>query len=122
VCFLLATAQVELKVDEWEPLLFGNERTGLENHHMRAVHATALISTGRQKSSLNLSHAVGISLHEQHAALVGLGLDTTFHSQYFAKKTRFNRPILIYHYRLGEMPYRVADKASALRAGMRAAG
>ena len=67
-------------MDECKTLLFGNERTGLENHHMRAVHATALISTGREKSSLNLSHAVGISLHEQHAALVGLGLglDTTF--------------------------------------------
>ena len=69
-------------------LLFGNERTGLENHHMRAVHATALISTGREKSSLNLSHAVGISLHEQHAALVGL--DGTFHSRYFANETQFN--------------------------------
>ena len=36
---------------------------------MRAVNATALISTGREKTSLNLSHAVGVTLHEQHAAL-----------------------------------------------------
>jgi len=53
-------------------LLFGNERTGLQNQHLRVVHATALIPTGPQKTSLNLSHAVGIALHEQHAALEAL--------------------------------------------------
>ena len=54
-------------------LLFGNERTGLTNEHMRYVNATALISTGGDKSSLNLSHAVGVALHEQHVALESAG-------------------------------------------------
>jgi len=50
-------------------LLFGNERTGLETKHLKSVNCTALISTGAEKSSLNLSHAVSVAVHELHVAI-----------------------------------------------------
>lgn len=45
-------------------LVFGNEESGLANHHLAACQFSAEIPVVATDGSLNLSHAVGITLYE----------------------------------------------------------
>lgn len=47
-------------------LLFGNERTGLENDELNACHARVRIPTGDTLASLNLAAAVQVACYELH--------------------------------------------------------
>lgn len=42
-------------------LLFGNEKNGLSNEELRLCHEAAILPTGPEHASLNLSHAVAIA-------------------------------------------------------------
>jgi TrmH family RNA methyltransferase len=57
-------------------ILFGNERTGLENEHVRQCHSLLTIPTGAAYTSLNLAMAVQVVAYEVCLALrdrAGLG-------------------------------------------------
>lgn len=45
-------------------LVFGNEESGLANHHLAACHRFAEIPVVSEDGSLNLSHAVAVGLYE----------------------------------------------------------
>lgn len=45
-------------------LVFGNEESGLSNHHLALCQRTAEIPVLAQDGSLNLSHAVAVALYE----------------------------------------------------------
>ncbi|MCA9515393.1 MAG: RNA methyltransferase, partial [Myxococcales bacterium] len=47
-------------------LLFGNERTGLENDELNTCHARVRIPTGETLASLNLAAAVQVACYELH--------------------------------------------------------
>jgi len=60
-------------------ILFGNERTGLENEHVRQCHSLLTIPTGATYTSLNLAMAVQVVTYEVCLALrdrAGLGTST----------------------------------------------
>jgi len=50
-------------------ILFGNERTGLENEHLQQCHTLLTIPTGTAYSSLNLAMAVQVVVYEVCLAL-----------------------------------------------------
>lgn len=52
-------------------LLFGNERTGLENEELAHCHAMVRIPSVDDYSSLNLAQAVQVMAYEQRLALLG---------------------------------------------------
>ena len=52
-------------------LVFGNERTGLENEELARCHAMVRIPSVEDYSSLNLAQAVQVMAYEQRLALLG---------------------------------------------------
>jgi tRNA (cytidine32/uridine32-2'-O)-methyltransferase len=52
-------------------LVFGNERTGLENEELARCHAMVRIPSVEDYSSLNLAQAVQVMAYEQRLAMLG---------------------------------------------------
>jgi tRNA (cytidine32/uridine32-2'-O)-methyltransferase len=52
-------------------LVFGNERTGLENEELARCHAMVRIPSVDDFSSLNLSQAVQVMAYELRVAMLG---------------------------------------------------
>ena len=52
---------LEAGADHKVALLFGNETNGLSNDELKRCHLAAVIPTGKDHASLNLSHAVAIA-------------------------------------------------------------
>lgn len=53
-------------------LVFGRERTGLDNHELQLCHAAVTIPTDPDYSSLNLAAAVQVLCYEVRLAMLGL--------------------------------------------------
>lgn len=53
---------VEVMNEQKVSLVFGNEKNGLSNEELACCHELAFIPTGTEHSSLNLSHAVAVTL------------------------------------------------------------
>ena len=68
-----ASVRAEARAGGEVALVFGRERTGLENHELQLCHAAVHIPANPDYSSLNLAAAVQVLAYEVRLALLGEG-------------------------------------------------
>lgn len=96
--------------------VFGNEKNGLSNEELRKCHLFATIPTARAYSSLNLAHAVAISLAFIFGQTKAAGRQFKKAERHFASPQEFERLMKEWHRLLQALEYKNGPKINLLQA------
>jgi len=96
-------------------LIFGNEKNGLSNEELSFCHELVTIPTSETYSSLNLSHAVAVTLFAIVTHLGSLQFQSRKPERFYATPEEFDDLIRLFSVSLIQLGYGTSPRADLLR-------